>query len=318
MANSKNLANAILAQAVSASDTSFVLETGYGQAMPEVPFLLTMTPFGQLSTAGNSEIVLVTARSGDTLSNVERGQKGTTAKAFAAGAVVSNGVYAEDIKSLATALIEWKGTVTGTIDGTNTTFGIADGYVAGTLQVFINGIAQSAFVNEVNPAAGTFQLDAAPQTSDDIKVQFQKRSTGLGNASSINGVSLTDLLSSILPIGATFVSGSDTLPALIASIGTWVRVEGLVIVGVDTAQTEFNTVNKLGGHKLMQSHNHGLNIMGSGEEAANFGLIANTGGFNNRVQITSTPFNKITSSTGGGNAQNLQPYKTKFMWERTA
>lgn len=96
MSNRKNLANAILALGVSTSDTTWVLEAGYGDEMPAVPFELTATPFGQLSTMGNSEIVRVTARSTDTLT-VVRAQKGTTAKAFIAGAVVSNGISTDDV-----------------------------------------------------------------------------------------------------------------------------------------------------------------------------------------------------------------------------
>lgn len=96
MSNRKNLANAILALGVSTSDTTWVLEAGYGDEMPAVPFELTATPFGQLSTMGNSEIVRVTARTTDTLT-VVRAQKGTTAKAFLAGAVVSNGISTDDV-----------------------------------------------------------------------------------------------------------------------------------------------------------------------------------------------------------------------------
>lgn len=95
MANRKNLANGILALGVDTDDTTWVLEDGYGAGMPDVPFYLTATPFGQLSTMGNSEIVNVTARTTDTLT-VERGAKGTTAKAFDAGAVVSNGIYTDE------------------------------------------------------------------------------------------------------------------------------------------------------------------------------------------------------------------------------
>lgn len=102
--NRKNLANGILALGVSTSDTTWVLENGYGGSMPAVPFFLTTTPFGQLSTMGNSEIVNVTARTGDTLT-VQRAQKGTTARAFAAGSVVSNGVYVED--KVGSENIEW-------------------------------------------------------------------------------------------------------------------------------------------------------------------------------------------------------------------
>lgn len=95
MANRKNIANGILAANLTTSATTMTLETGYGSGMPAVPFSLTITPTGQLSTAGNSEIVTVTARSGDTLT-ITRAQKGTTAKAFTAGAVVANGIYADE------------------------------------------------------------------------------------------------------------------------------------------------------------------------------------------------------------------------------
>lgn len=91
----KNLANAILAAPVAAADTSATLVTGYGATMPTVPFKMTLTPFGQLSTMGNSEIVLVTARSGEVLT-IERGKGGTTAKDFEAGDIVSNGIYIEN------------------------------------------------------------------------------------------------------------------------------------------------------------------------------------------------------------------------------
>lgn len=91
-----NLANAILAAPIDTSATTATLVTGYGAIMPpSVPFKMTLTPFGQLSTRGNSEIVLVTAVSSDTLT-IERAKGGTTAKAFEAGDIVSNGIYIEN------------------------------------------------------------------------------------------------------------------------------------------------------------------------------------------------------------------------------
>ena len=90
-----NLANAILAAPINTSATSATLVTGYGSTMPTVPFKMTFTKFGQLSTMGNSEIVLVTARSGEVLT-IERAKGGTTAKAFEAGDIVSNGIYIEN------------------------------------------------------------------------------------------------------------------------------------------------------------------------------------------------------------------------------
>ena len=91
-----NLANAILAADITSSATSATLVAGYGATMPTtVPFKLTFTPFGQLSTKSNSEIVLVTARATDVLT-IQRAKGGTTAKAFEAGDIVSNGIYIEN------------------------------------------------------------------------------------------------------------------------------------------------------------------------------------------------------------------------------
>lgn len=93
--NRKNLANAFLANPITDTATTMVYQTGYGSGKPAVPYFDTLTPAGQLSTMGNSEIVQVTALSGDT-ATIVRARKGTTAKAFPAGTIASNGIYVED------------------------------------------------------------------------------------------------------------------------------------------------------------------------------------------------------------------------------
>lgn len=95
MSNRANLANGITATATSASSNTVALQPGYAAGMPPVPFFATITPFGQLPTMGNSEIVQVTSASGNNLS-VVRSQKGTVAKSFPAGSVFTNSVYADD------------------------------------------------------------------------------------------------------------------------------------------------------------------------------------------------------------------------------
>ena len=95
MANKKDLANGLIGTALTSAATTLVLQAGYGNSMPAVPFFLTITPAGQLSTRGNSEIVRVTARNGDTLT-IERAQKGTAARAFSIGDVVSNSIYTDE------------------------------------------------------------------------------------------------------------------------------------------------------------------------------------------------------------------------------
>lgn len=95
MSNRANLANGITATPISASSNTVTLQPGYAAGMPPVPFFVTITPFGQLPTMGNSEIVQVTSVSGDNL-NIVRAQKETAAKSFSTGSIVTNSVYADD------------------------------------------------------------------------------------------------------------------------------------------------------------------------------------------------------------------------------
>ena len=95
MAYKKDLATGLIGRAIDTKATSLVLQSGYGASMPAVPFYLTLTPATQLSTQGNSEIVLVTGRTSDTLT-ITRAQKNTTAKSFAVGDIVAAGSYADD------------------------------------------------------------------------------------------------------------------------------------------------------------------------------------------------------------------------------
>lgn len=95
MANQiRNLASAIVRTGPGRTGTTMVVEDGYGSGMPDAPFFLTATPPGQLSTRGNSEIVLVTALNNDTMTIV-RAQKETSAKDISVGWSVSNSIYAE-------------------------------------------------------------------------------------------------------------------------------------------------------------------------------------------------------------------------------
>jgi hypothetical protein len=120
-------------------------------------------------------------------------------------------------------------------------------------------------------------------------------------------------------VGDLHLSTSSTNPATSLGYGTWVAWgSGRVPVGVDTGQTEFNTVEKIGGDKNLQSHIHYLNIQNSDVEAGGYSLFAGAGGFMNRAQVTASGFSKSTGSTGSGSSQNLQPYITCYMFKRTA
>ncbi len=122
------------------------------------------------------------------------------------------------------------------------------------------------------------------------------------------------------------MSTVNTSPA--ASLGgTWVAWgSGRVPVGVDTGQTEFDSVEKTGGAKThtlttaeMPSHTHRVGAYRSGVEASGYGL-AGGGAFGDRAWVSATSAARLsTEATGGDGAHNnLQPYITCYMFKRTA
>lgn len=92
--NKKNLANTTLSSDLTASATSITVDDA--SIFPVSDFYVTLMPSSELSGLDNSEIVFVTNVSGNTLT-VVRAQRDTTAKAFSTGAVVTNGIYSEDM-----------------------------------------------------------------------------------------------------------------------------------------------------------------------------------------------------------------------------
>jgi microcystin-dependent protein len=79
------------------------------------------------------------------------------------------------------------------------------------------------------------------------------------------------------------------------------NLKGRVPVGKDAWQTEFDTLGKAGGHKLLQSHNHTL-LRGytSGIGYGSYFYVS-VQGSENYGSIT-------TGDAGGGNGQNMPPY----------
>ena len=136
------------------------------------------------------------------------------------------------------------------------------------------------------------------------------------------GVSDSDLLNKIYPVGSIYISVNSTNPGNFLG-GTWAEFgQGKTLVGVNASETEFNTVEKTGGektHKLttseMPSHNHTAYCYTSDHEANAYGLQGGAA-FRNRVMVSGS---HTTSSSGGGGAHNnLQPYITVYFWKRTA
>ena len=119
------------------------------------------------------------------------------------------------------------------------------------------------------------------------------------------------------PVGSIYMSIKSTNPSSFFG-GTWVAWgSGKVPVGVDTSQTEFETVEKIGGEKThtltvdeMPAHNHNLkfknNATGLGD-----GYLATASGYE-YVSDRSA----IENAGGGQPHNNLQPYITCYMFKR--
>lgn len=101
MAIVKNLASVMTTADITSSATSIPVNRtnvfGASQNPLDNPFYVTIMPASGTEPANttNSEIALVTGISGMNLI-VTRGQRSTTARAFTSGAIVTNGIYAED------------------------------------------------------------------------------------------------------------------------------------------------------------------------------------------------------------------------------
>ena len=172
--------------------------------------------------------------------------------------------------------------------------------------------------------AGFQQVDVARNQFDSkgLELAIQSMTQNLNNfysTGTINEIGAIVAYGGTLPpTGFLLCDGTAisraTFSALFAVIGTTYgtgdgsttfnlpNLKGRVPVGLDTSQTEFNTMGKTGGHKLMQAHTHAESV-GNGMPGG-IALVAQANYTGGNFAIGNT-----TASTGGGNAENLQPYQ---------
>ena len=118
------------------------------------------------------------------------------------------------------------------------------------------------------------------------------------NANNYTGVvnRLNNIAKEVYPVGSIYISVTNTNPGTIFG-GTWVAFgTGRTLVGIDTSQTEFNTVEKTGGEKA-----HTLTGAESGQK--NLGTI--TSSANNRGHTHSIPALSGTAASAGGHTHTF-------------
>lgn len=172
MANRQNFATGTVLTAPSPalSGTTLVLHAGEGDDFPAVPFYVTAHVDGQVPTNYASEVLLVTAKTSDTLT-FTRAQKNTGAVSIAVNWRISNGIYVEDIPgqgpviyvAASDAPSSWLGNAqyvcTGTADNTTIASAVTESKSTGNPIYFSPGnFAIAATVN----IQGTNDPDTGP------------------------------------------------------------------------------------------------------------------------------------------------------------
>lgn len=120
------------------------------------------------------------------------------------------------------------------------------------------------------------------------------------------------------PVGEILTTRRAGNPATWMGFGTWTAyAQGRVLVGYDGGDASFNALDKTGGAKThvltvdeMPPHNHDISL----------GIGASTPSINkgSSGSVMSTDTTSIASKGGGQAHNNLQPYITVYMWQRTA
>lgn len=140
----------------------------------------------------------------------------------------------------------------------------------------------------------------------------------------VNAVN-NSVINLIYPVGSIYMSVTNANPGTWLVGTTWVAWgSGRVPVGVNTSDSNFNTVEKTGGEKThtlstaeMPAHRHALHIAGGTTTRPSAGAIKE-GSWSGGVTKYWNDGGYMENFGDGGAHNNLQPYITCYMWKRTA
>jgi microcystin-dependent protein len=181
---------------------------------------------------------------------------------------------------------------------------------------------------------------------------FSVTMAGELSGTSTGGLDTTAVVNLVYPVGSIYISVTSTNPGSLFG-GTWEAFgTGKTLVGIDTADADFDTVEKTGGAKTvtltsaqsgLPSHNHiqnahthiqnahyhdiyapSSNLAASGTAIGN--ELVGSGKDAGKDTRNATATNQNTTATNIANTAadassphtNLQPYIVVYFWQRTA
>jgi hypothetical protein len=199
--------------------------------------------------------------------------------------------------------------ITGAVSATHTELNLLDGVTANTTELNYVDIT----------TLGT------AQASKVVTVDASKDSTGIRNLTVSGTITIgsntATTLQAVYPVGSIYINAAvATNPGTLLGFGTWAAFgAGRVIVGLNAADSDFDTAQETGGSKThtlttaeLPSHTHTVSIPSS----------ENGGSSNDHALFpdsTSSGETFTTAATGSGSAHTIvQPYIVAYMWRRTA
>ena len=197
-----------------------------------------------------------------------------------------------------------------------------------------NAVAYTGSTGTCLQGGGLEVTTAGQLQIQDGEVDLVKLSTNNQLNSGLYGV-----LDKVYPVGSIYISTVSTNPdaLMFGDNGdtTWVAFgAGRTLVGINSADTDFNTSEETGGVKEvsltasqsgLKNHTHSFRLTGDStpNSGSNGGFVTGSSGFTasgTTGSASATSGSQIggTSSSSGSAHTNLQPYIVTYMWKRTA
>ena len=157
-------------------------------------------------------------------------------------------------------------------------------------------------------------------------------STGTASTQLATTAFVQSALVGAYPVGSIYMNATvATNPATLLGFGTWVAFgAGKVPIGIDSGDTDFDTIGETGGTKdsIIPAHTHLATSVDSGHSHGYVGALfvhpGQTNGGSAQAPLSRTTdsatanITTTIASTGeSATGKNLQPYIVVYMWKRT-